>query len=369
MRSALDPAFARAPWARSALRSHRVRDALVWSVILALATLVLLAFRSQLDKAHVAMVLLLVVLGAGARGGRVLGIALAAASFFVFDWFFLTPYGTLRVENPLDWLVLVTFLATSVVAAELLHREQEATRRALAEQLKDALIASVSHDLRTPLTTIKALAHQLGALGDERSQMIEEQADRLNRYVVDLLDLSRLNAGELPVRIELNAVDDLLSAVVQETEARLGGRPLEVALPPDDALLVGRFDLAHSVRILANLVENAHKYSLAGTPVVVTAWHSGSHLRVSVLDRGPGIPDGERERIFTPFYRPAGSAPDAGSAGLGLALARRMAEVQGGDVTWAPREGGGSVFTLLLPAADLDEAARAKRAARAFTKS
>ncbi len=337
--------------------------------MLAAATLVLLSIRSELDKAHVVMVLLLVVLGAGAKGGRALGIAIGVLSFLDFDWFFLPPYNTLRVANPFDWIVLVSFLITSVVAAQLLHQEQEATRRAQADALKDALITSISHDLRTPLTTIKALAHQLGALGDERSQMIEEQADRLNRYVVDLLDLSRLDAGAMPVRIELNAVDDLLSAVVQETEAHLGGRALEVALSPHDSLLVGRFDLAHSVRVLANLIENANKYSPAGAPILVTARRADDTLRITVMDRGPGVPDSEIERIFTPFYRAGGAPSDAGSAGLGLSLARRMAELQGGSLTYSPREGGGSAFTLVLPAAELRDAEEARRVANTFTKS
>jgi two-component system sensor histidine kinase KdpD len=344
-------------------------ETLTWTAVLALTTAGMFAVRGSLDKAHVAMVFLLVVLGAGARGGRVPGLLVAAVAFLAFDWFFLPPFGTLRVANPLDWLVLVGFLVTSAVAAQLLHREREATRRAEAAQLKDALIASVSHDLRTPLTTIKALAHELGALGDERSQVIEEQADRLNRYVTDLLDLSRLDAGEMPMRVELNAVDDLLSALVQETEGRLAGRALEVHLPEQDELLAGRFDLLLSARVLANLVENAHKYSPAGTPIVVSASKVEHKLRISVLDRGPGVGEGESERIFVPFYRPPCSPPDAGSAGLGLALARRMAELQGGALTYSPREGGGSAFTLVLPAAGLSDASRAEEVAREFTES
>jgi two-component system sensor histidine kinase KdpD len=296
-------------------------------------------------------------------------IVLVGPSFLVFDWFFLKPYGTLRVENPFDLFVLVPFIVTSVVSARLLYREREAVRRAEADRLKDALIASVSHDLRTPLTTIKALAHELGELGDERSQIIEEQADRLNVYVADLLDLSRLNAGAMPVRIELNAVDDVLSALVQETEGRLAGRTLDVRLPRDGALLFGRFDLAHSVRVLANLVENAHKYSPIGEPVLVTASRHDGWLRIAVLDRGPGVGAGERERIFTPFYRPPGSSADAGSAGLGLALARRMAEIQGGSLTYAPREGGGSEFTLHLPTAEPSDTTKARKAASVFTES
>jgi two-component system sensor histidine kinase KdpD len=503
----------------------RMRQGLTWALTLTATTAVLLRFRGDLDKAHIALVLLLVVLGAGAAGGRALGIVIGAVSFLLFDLVFLPPYGTLAIANPLDWLVLVAFLVTSVVASQLLHREQESARRAEeraeevdrlatvgaealnapraedalaalvsvirgstgidactvylveatrtfhgvssppadgtgaipalaewaaregapaaeledgasrlgrpgeaprtlarssqpgaralymplavrgvtvgvlhlagsgiaslddarwrfldalayyaalgaervqlaaeaeragalreADRLKDALIASVSHDLRTPLTTIKALAHDLGALGDERSQIIEEQADRLNHFVADLLDLSRLTAGAMPQHIELNAVDDLLSAALQEAEGRLAGRHVDVELPGDGALLVGRFDLAHSVRVLVNLIENAHKYSPPGAPVTIAARRDEVELVVSVGDRGAGVPAGEEERIFTPFYRPPGMPGDSGSAGLGLAIARRMAEAQGGHVRYEPRSGGGSLFVIRLPAVDL----------------
>jgi two-component system sensor histidine kinase KdpD len=347
------------------------RQALFWSLVLAATTAALLPYRAILEKAHVALVLLLVVLGAGARGGRGLGLGIGVASFLVFDVVFVPPYGRVAVDNPLDWLVLVAFLITSAVASQLLHRAQEASRAASEERerldeerkqtealratdaLKDALLASVSHDLRTPLTSIKALANQLGALGDERSQIIEEQADRLGRDVSDLLDLSRLSAGAMPVRLEVNAVDDLLSAAIVETEARLAGRPLEVRLPPDGVLLAGRFDLSLSVRILTNLIENAHKYSPAGQPISVEALRQGTRLRVAVRDRGPGVAAEEEERIFETFYRPLSAPADKGSAGLGLALARRMAELQHGALTYAPRPGGGSDFILSLPAVDV----------------
>ncbi len=505
---------------------RRMRDAALWLAVLAVTTAALVPFRAELDKAHISLVLLLVVLGAGAQGGRVLGIAIGGASFLVFDWFFLPPLHTFVIANPLDWLVLIAFLATSIVAAQLLHREQESARTARArasevdrlatlgasalaaaraedalaavasmiresagvescsvyiatetgaklaavspqaittrpqpplvdwvakegaaaaettegtsrlgrpidaarevamsastelrailiplavrnktvgvllleggqlatlddsqwrflealafyaalgaervrvaadiahvealrqaDELKDALLASVSHDLRTPLTTIKALAHELGALGDERSQIIEEQADRLNRLVADLLDLSRLNAGAMPLHIELNAVDDLLSAAVQETEARVAGRVVTVGLSSEGAMLAGQFDLALSIRVLVNLIENAIKYSSPATPIVVAVRRDGSKLLVSVTDTGPGVPRGEENRIFTAFYRPPGERPDVGSAGLGLAIARRMAEWQHGAVTYT-RLPGGSTFTFELPAADLKE--------------
>lgn len=504
---------------------RRLRDALLWLTVLAATTAAMIPFRAQLDKAHITLVLLLVVLGAGAQGGRVLGVGVGAASFLVFDWFFLAPLHTLVISNPLDWLVLIAFLVTSIVAAQLLHREQEAARAARAradeidrlatlgaeamaapraedalaavaavirsstgadacsvyvadqhgvrlaasspargplpaavpplvdwvaregaaaaetvegtarlgqpavplreigrgtdtevqtiqlplrvrdetvgvlrveggrvgnldesqwrfldalafyaalgaervrvagdlahvdalreaDRLKDALLASVSHDLRTPLTTIKALAHELGMLGDERSQIIEEQADRLNRVVADLLDLSRLSARAMPLHVELNAVDDLLGAALQDTEARLAGRTVATELPAGGELLAGRFDLALSIRVLVNLIENAIKYSSPGTTVRLAARREGDMLAVSVSDTGPGVPAGEDERIFTPFYRPPGERADAGSAGLGLAIARQMAEWQGGQVTYT-RNADGSTFTLTVPAADL----------------
>lgn len=485
----------------------RWRALLFWLGALAAVTAVMLAVRGHLDQAHVTLVLLLVVLGASAVGGRTVGIATAIASFLVFNWFFLPPYYTFVIANPLDWLVLVAFLITGLVAAQLLYRAQEEARiarersvevdrlatlgaetlsvgsaeaslaavtavirdtigaakcevhlrgaqhsalvdwvlstgNAAAQQqdgtvhlhaarptaaelraletgvvlalllplqarekivgvlrvespeglrldparwrfldaisyyaalaversqlvadaeraealretnrLKDALLASVSHDLRTPLTTIKALAHDLSVLGDERSEIIEAEADRLNRTVADLLDLSRLNAGALQVRAEVNSVDDLLGALVQRVEGSVGPHRLVVSLPPDAPLLLGRFDLVHSLRILANLVENAAKYSPPDTPIEVSVARHNGQLAVSVADRGPGVVPGEEDRIFEAFYR-ASTVPDTGGAGLGLSIARRLAEIQDGSLDYHPRAGGGSVFTLRLPAMD-----------------
>jgi two-component system, OmpR family, sensor histidine kinase KdpD len=325
---------------------------------LAAAAAILFAFRDNLDKAHVALVFLLVVLASSASGGRVLGVAIAVAAFIIFDWFFLPPYNTLLLRNPLDWVVLVAFLITSFVAAELLYRaraERAAVERAEAlreaDKLKDALLASLSHDLRTPLTTIKGLAHELQPLGDERTMIIEEQADRLNRLVTDLLDVARLDGGALPLDIQVNAADDLLGAVVQHVSGRPDRNRLKVALDDPSSLSLGRFDFVHSLRILANLVDNALKYAPVDTPIEVTGGLDNGEMVFRVADRGAGIPASERDRMFTPFYRPAGRVPDAGSAGLGLSIAHRLAEAQSGTLSYSDRHGGGSVFELRLPAA------------------
>lgn len=300
------------------------------------------------------------------RAALAVGAAIGVSAFLVFEWYFIPPRGTLSIANPIDWLLMLPFVVAGVLLTRAVRDARVRREREEADRLKDALIASVSHDLRTPLTTIRALAHELGALGDERSQVIEEQAERLNRYVQDLLDLSRLKAGAMPVRIEINALDDLLSAVIDETVAIVESRPLDVTLPQGE-LLAGRFDLALSIRIVANLVDNAVKYSPAGATVTVDAARIRDRLVVRVGDRGMGVPVAERERIFEPFHRAGDARTTDRGAGLGLAIGRRMAEVQGGSLTCDARDGGGTWFTLSLPAVAAADAAAA--AAADFVKS
>jgi K+-sensing histidine kinase KdpD len=363
---------------------------LFWSLALLIVTLVMVSVRGELDQAHATLIYLLVVLGGSASGGRALGFFLACACFLLIDYYLQTPYDLLTVDKPHDWVVLFAFLVTAAVAAQLLGRAnaqaEAARRRALevdrlaadrvrlvaaaehaealreADRLKDALLASVSHDLRTPLTTIKALAHDIAtapraeggaAAGDERGAVIEQQCDRLNHMVADLLDLSRLNAGGLPIERQLNAAEDLVGAAIQQVSGAADGRELRTSLAWLEPMPVGSFDFVHSLRILVNLIENALKYSPADAPIDIGVTTDGDMLAISVADRGQGVPAAERERIFEPFYRPSGASPDAGGAGLGLAIARRLAQAQDGTLTYADRPGGGSVFTLRLPAADL----------------
>jgi two-component system sensor histidine kinase KdpD len=180
----------------------------------------------------------------------------------------------------------------------------------------------------------------------------------LSRFVGDLLDLSRIAANAMPVRVELNAAEELVAAARQRLGGALEHREMRVIVGAGAPLLLGRFDLVQSVRVLVNLIENSLKYSPAASVVELAVSRRADRLVFDVLDRGPGIPLGEESLIYEPFYRPVGTRPDAGGAGLGLAIARGLAEAQGGRVLYAPRAGGGSVFTFELPAADapaLDE--------------
>jgi len=245
------------------------------------------------------------------------------------------------------------YAALALDRVQLVAEAEHAEALREADRLKNIVLASVSHDLRTPLTTIKALAQSEALQGNTAAAAIEEQADRLTRLVSDLLDLSRLKGGGFSALPELNTADDLVGAAVRQTKGLFGDRPLRTVIDLDTPTLVGYFDFSQSLRVLSNLLENAMRYSPPNESVELAARREGDELVFSVSDRGPGIDPRDVGRIFEPFYRAAASAPDSGRAGLGLSIARTLAEIQGGSVDYAPRAGGGSVFSLRLPATEL----------------
>jgi len=271
--------------------------------------------------------------------------------------------GTLRLESDspvsldpaqrrfLDAITYYAALALDRVRLVAEAEHAEALRE--ADRLKDIVLASVSHDLRTPLTTIKALAQSEALQGNESGAAIEEQADRLTRLVSDLLDLSRLKGGGFAAKSELNTADDLIGAAVRQTKGLFANRPLRTVIDLASPTLVGHFDFSQSLRVLCNLLENALRYSPSNDCVELAARRDADWLVFSVSDRGPGVDPADVDRIFEPFYRSSNSPPDAGRAGLGLSIARTLAELQGGRLEYARRQGGGSVFSLRLPASEL----------------
>ncbi|HXC25255.1 MAG TPA: ATP-binding protein [Gemmatimonadaceae bacterium] len=358
--------------------SHPLLAWVTWWLLLGLVTIVLFSVRREIDQAHVALTYLLVVLGGSVSGGRALGLTLAGAGFVLINYVFQQPFDTLAVSKPLDWIVLLAFLATAVATTELLsiaraeaqeaRRQTDEVRRLTAEashaealreanHLKDVLLASVSHDLRTPLTTIKALAHDIACTGDSSASMIEVQADRLNQMVASLLDLSRIQSGSLHVVSELNTAEDLIGAAIADVQGIAEAHTIVVDVDWTRPELVGMFDFTHSLRVLSNLLENAIRYSPQGSTIVVGAVRDGAWLEFRVADRGMGIPVVEIDQVFEAFYRGSAARPQQGGAGLGLAIARRLAEAQGGSLSYQPRASGGSVFVYRVPATDFTEAA------------
>jgi two-component system sensor histidine kinase KdpD len=273
------------------------------------------------------------------------------------------PVGLLSVANDspveldgaqrrfLDAIAYYASLAADRIRLVAEAEHAEALRE--ADRLKDIVLASVSHDLRTPLTTIKALAQSEALQGNTAGAAIEEQADRLTRLVSDLLDLSRLKGGGFAANPELNTAEDLIGAAVRQTRGLFGDRQLRTIIDLHSPALVGHFDFSQSLRVLCNLLENAARYSPPSQPIELAAKRDGATLVFSVSDRGPGVRDEDLSRIFEPFFRAKNTAPDAGRAGLGLSIARTLAELQGGSVTYMSRPGGGSIFSLHLPATEL----------------
>jgi two-component system, OmpR family, sensor histidine kinase KdpD len=243
---------------------------------------------------------------------------------------------------------LAALLGVAVDRAELEAEALEAETLRRSDALKTALLRAVSHDLRSPLTAILASA---GALSNRELRLdeadrdglidaISAEATRLDRLVGNLLDLSRLEAGALERHPELWSVDELVG---QAIDAIGGGERVVVDLDPESPPV--RVDAGQIERVLANLIENALRYSPPGSRVGVRVEHGATELRIHVVDAGPGIDDAERELVFQPFRH-----GERGGAGLGLAIARGFAEANGGRV-WAQREGTGGHFVLALETA------------------
>ena len=347
-------------------------------------TVALVSMRLATEETYIPVTFLLVVLGGSASGGRTLGFTLAIASILVIDYYLQTPYDRLAITKPADIVTLAAFLVTAIVASGLLDRARrdrdaalrhadEVTRLAAeheqmareaekvhalreGDRMKDFVLASVSHDLRTPLTAIKALAQDETRTGASRAPEIEEQVDRLTRMVADLLDLSRLRAGKWSFTPELNAAEDVVGAAMRQCAALEGSAKIVAGHDESAPALYGTFDFVQTLRIIVNLLENALRFTPDGAAVELAAHREGPQLVFTVADRGPGIAEAERERVFDAFYRPEGSIADRGRAGIGLAIARSLASAQRGVLTHRPRDGGGSVFEFTcVPAADVDE--------------
>jgi two-component system sensor histidine kinase KdpD len=261
-----------------------------------------------------------------------------------------TPF-TLSSDQRRVLSALSYYAALGTERVRLANAEEEAESLRRADRLKDALLASVSHDLRTPLTAIKGIAHEIWHGGDpERAYTIEQEADRLSALVSDLLELSQLNAGSLRVVALLNTADEVVGAALDRVEAAHGTGRIQAHIANEHGILVGTFDFAHTMRALTNLLENAVKYSPANAPVTLRAWREGGRLRFAVDDTGPGVAPGDEEKIFEPFYRGVRVPDGVRGTGLGLSIARQLAEAQQGSLRYERRDGGGSRFVLDLPA-------------------
>ncbi len=251
-----------------------------------------------------------------------------------------------RVVPTLEALVAIAQRRDALQAEAV---ETAALRR--SDDIKTALLRAVSHDLRTPLTSVVAAGHALGASSlteEERTELsaaVVEEGTRLASMVDNLLALSRLQAGAAAPRTDWVSIEDLVTAAGEG----LRGEPAQIRLTIDPGVPEVRADAAQLERAFANLLENARRYS-GGLPVSVHARRAGSRVLVSVVDQGPGIAPAERQRIFEPFYRGRTQSDEAWTgSGLGLAIAKGFVEANGGTIEVESLPGQGTSFVISLP--------------------
>jgi two-component system, OmpR family, sensor histidine kinase KdpD len=275
--------------------------------------------------------------------------------------------GVLRLETAqpdrilaADSLRLLEALSGQVSLAiereNLSRQAQGANLQIEAEQMRNALLSSVSHDLRTPLTVIAGSASSLvegekhldSETKQELAQSIYEEARRLDRLVHNLLEMSRLQSGQAMLAKEWHVLEEVIGCALAQLDPQLHDHPLSINLPTDLPLV--QIDALLMERVIINLVENSLKYTSPGTPLEISALIQEKEILVAVADRGPGLPAGQEERIFEKFYQVAPGS--ARGAGLGLTICRSIIEGHGGRIWAANRTDGGAVFSFTIPLAE-----------------
>ena len=265
-----------------------------------------------------------------------------------------------RFQDPSLQHLLETFAAQAALALErvlLAEKAQSEQVEAEAERLRTALLSSLSHDMRTPLGAITGAASSLledaGALAEpQRRDLLKailDESQRMNRLIGNLLDMIRVETGALEVQPDWQPLEEIVGVALIRVEERLRDHPVEVKLPPDLPLL--QLDGLLIEQVFVNLLENAAKYTPAGTPIEISAAARDGAVVVHVADRGPGFPQGEEGKVFDKFYRvPMGAAAAApGGVGLGLTICRGIVTAHNGRIWAENRPGGGAVFSFTIP--------------------
>lgn len=274
----------------------------------------------------------------------------------------VVPAASSNVPTPEDRALLEAFagqLALALERARLADSAASAHLVAETEALRSTLLASISHDLRTPLSVITAASTALaddalpldGAARRDLARSIADKAFDVSQLVSNVLELLRFEGGPVPLRRDWEGVDDLAALALQRTREALAGHRVTFGFAADVPLVF--VDAALTVQLLANLLENAARHTPPGTTVSISAETRGADLRVVVEDDGPGLPPGDPDRLFTKFERGgagyAGSEAGRGGAGLGLAICRAIAAAHGGTIVAERRDAGGARFVVTLP--------------------
>jgi K+-sensing histidine kinase KdpD len=364
----------------------------------ALVTIVLAPFHPQINSTTVALIFLLVVLLVALFRGSGPALVASVLGMLSFNFFFLPPLYTFSIAHAQNWVALTVFFTTAVAVGQLSARakrraeeaetakqeserlyselrdaferasQAEALRR--SEKLKSALLDAVTHDLRTPLASVKASITTLldEARGDgeqpvvldaesrlDMMEVIDQESDRLNRFIGDLIELARIEAGELQLRPRWGAVDEIISTALIRAEPLTAQHKIEVEIEKDLPLV--RVDNRAVSEVVYSLIDNATKYSPVNTTIRVTASRGdGEMVYVVVEDMGKGVPADLRKRVFDKFFRAMRDGDVTGEpsgTGMGLAIAKGIVEAHGGRIWIEPRrDGPGTRVCFTLPIGD-----------------
>jgi K+-sensing histidine kinase KdpD len=379
------------------LSSKQLLGFVVAVVVIAAATAILKVFGGNINPTTVALAFLLIVVFVATAWGPRPAVLASLLGVSCFNFFFLPPVHTFSISEPENWIALGAFLVTAFTVGQLSARakrraeeattarreserlyqelqesfEQASQAKAVkqSERLKSALLDAVTHDLRTPLTSIKASVTTL--LGDEGAinggdsptrlgeagrremlEVIDEEADRLDRFIESLMELARIEAGELHLRRHWGSLDEIVKAAVKRAEPRTHSHRIELRF--EDNLPPVKVDEPSLVEVIYVLLDNAAKYSSHGSLITVDVEKgSDNEVRLIVEDEGPGIPTELRTKVFDKFYRATRGAAEfqPSGTGMGLAIAHGIVEAHEGRI-WIEegRRHGGARIVITLTA-------------------
>ncbi|MGE5666750.1 MAG: DUF4118 domain-containing protein [Betaproteobacteria bacterium] len=327
----------------------------------AAATLAGWLMHPRFDLVNIAMVYLLAVVVIALRFSRGPAAAASILCVLTFDFLFVPPRGTLTVDDAQYLLTFAIMLAVALVISRLVDsvRERAASQAALeieaeTERIRSALLASISHDLRTPLAVMAGASSSLVESGDrlspaERKALAEsvfDQAREMSEHVAKVLQMTRLETGAIKVDRDWVALSEIVGSALSRLSSRMASHRVIVDIAEDLPLV--RVDATLIEQALGNLLENAARHTPPETVVRVRAQRREGEVVVTVEDYGGGLSDADLERVFAKFHRGSVEAADTGM-GLGLAICRAIVRLHGGR-TWAERiPGGGTAFRFTLP--------------------
>lgn len=345
------------------------RNAIAAGTVL-LVTAAFLPFRESLTPTEVALTLLLVVLFASTLFGSTSGLIASVAAIACFNFFFLPPFHTFDISGAENWIAFGTFVITALISGQLsgyarrraeesearkaeierlydelrgaFEQASEAEALRKSEKLKSALLDAVTHDLRTPLTSIKASVTTLiedsrervldGESKQEFLEIIDEETDRLNDFIEGMVGIAQIEANALSLQKRAASVEEMVANALERAERVTKDHEVTVEIAPDLPNVFA--DAASISEVLFTLIDNAAKYSPAGTAIQVSAATADGGVELRVQDQGKGIKPEMRERVFDKFFRSEEQdIHRTGSGlGLGLAIAKGIVESQGGVI-------------------------------------